>query len=416
MADFMTFTGDRNKKDELSAANFIRRLNILFRAQATTADKDKLAEVADRFEDESPADKWFTALVADPANPAAASNWDAFCVAFKDRFKGAAAILKPQGQLEAELSRMRIGMDALAGGVVVVRDKEVYVVADFADRVRDAVTEAGAGGKNVGLWDFYEHLPAVLQEGVGGAVPATWNAMTTALSNIPQTKIDTAAARYREQKALEQRFGDLQRHVENLRISPPTTRSAPAAAPTPTNAHATVAPTPAAATPGAQNAGAPAQRPRPTDAQKEQLRSVLRECVRRTNPDTVEGRAQYARDIASWTQRYGRIARADLQLEVMGYPLSPGIPAPCTGECWRCGIATNPPHQKNAAGCGRAALPALENALRALGGSWLGRTNLQPPAPVNIVEVDAVPWYEGLNHPQVQAEDAGADFPEGLQQ
>lgn len=411
MADYITFTGERNKKDEISAANFVKRLNTQFRTNGTIADKDKFIEIADRFEDESPADKWYQALKADPSTPAAATDWGAFCTAFKDRFKGASPILKPQGQLEAELSRMRIGMDELAKGVVVVRDREVYVIADFMDRLRDAVTEAAAGSKAVGLWDFYEQLPGVLQEGLGGVIPASWDAMTAGLVRIPQSKLDAATALHQEQKKMEDRFGDLQRRLEqSLRITPaPPPRSTPTTQP----ASQTATGTPAPAPPAQQNSGAPAQRPRPTDAQKEQLRVVLRECVRRVNPDTVEGRAQYARDIASWTQRYGQIARADLHLETTGYPLTPGIAAPCSGECWRCGVGTSPPHAKNAAGCARPALPSLETAIRALGGSWLGRTDLQPPTPIHHVEVEG-PWYEGVNHPQMEGDQAG--FAGGLQQ
>src|ERR1700761_7799704 len=177
--------------------------------------------------------------------------------------------------------------------------------------------------------------------------------MTTALSSIPQTKIEAETSRHREQKAVEDRFSALQRSLEQIRIAP---RPAPIAPVAPAGPN-TIAPgsTPASRPPipvPLRIPAVPSRRPPPTDAQKAQLTAILRECVRRTNPDTPDGHAQHQRDIASWSTRYGANPRAELQLERMGYPLSPGIPPPCSGECWRCGIGSYPPHVKTDDGCG----------------------------------------------------------------
>ncbi|KAJ7655875.1 hypothetical protein B0H17DRAFT_375034 [Mycena rosella] len=157
-----------------------------------------------------------------------------------------------------------------------------------------------------------------------------------------------------------------------------------------------------------------------TKAQKDQLLVVLRECLRCTCPDTPVGCAGYTQDIVSWQEKYREVPRSSLQLEVTGYPLSPGIAAPCSGECWRCGVATSPSHTKSPAGCApHAELPALETTLRALAGSWLGRVDLRPPgavAAVHVVEaVELSAWYEGKDDTNPETADAAEGFVNELQ-
>ncbi|KAJ6609955.1 hypothetical protein B0H10DRAFT_2225483 [Mycena sp. CBHHK59/15] len=348
------FSGDRSKKIELSAANFLKRLNILYR-------------------DQSAADKWFVALKNTVPAPAATTDWAAFSTAFIARFKGADPVLKPRGQLEADLARMRIGGE-LAKGTITVRDRQVYALADFIERLDDAITEAGAMTKDVGLWDFHNALPAVLQDGVG-ARTADWAAMVTALKAIPQTKIDAAVASFKDREAdrlrvdqLEKRFGAMQAVVD---------------------ASSAVA---NEASKGRRNKGAGANGepiPVATNEQKDQLRKVLTDCVGRRHPNTPAGLAAYAEDIRTWNRKYGAIARAALQLEFTGTRSLP---------------ASSPPAPTN--GDPRAR------------GTWLGRTSLVAPVPVQLVVVEPVvvlgPWYE-----DDQAEAAGGgeqDFVEGLQQ
>ncbi|KAJ6552191.1 hypothetical protein DFH09DRAFT_1319247 [Mycena vulgaris] len=351
------FSGHR-EKDEPSAANFIKKLNILYRTN-NTSEAERFIDVGDRFEDQSPADKWYTGLKATVPAPASITSWDAFRVAFTARFKGADPVLKPQAQLEAEVSRMRISIAALAVGTVEVRGHQVHVLSDFVERLRDPITEAGAASKDVELWDFHAALPPVLQDAVG-AMPASWSNMVTALSAVPATKIALVVVDYKERKAAKDQLDSLSKQFGAMRVrANPTSASSPSPV---TETSVTV----------------------------EQLRKVLVECIARRHPNTVVGLAAYAADIRTWDAKFGGIARNLLKLELTEYPLTPGIPALCTNKCWRCGHATTPPHEKTPEGCGRPELPALQTAIRSLGGTWLGRTNLQPATAVYHVAVKPV--------------------------
>ncbi|KAJ7701787.1 hypothetical protein B0H17DRAFT_1128025 [Mycena rosella] len=430
MADYALYTGERDAK-EPAAADFLKKLNAHLRSHGVTAVAEKIVEAGDRFKHGSPADKWFNMIQSDPVKATERADWGAFCTAFKERFKGATPISKPAAQLEAELGRMRIEMGNLAKGSIQVGDREVYVLADFVERVHDAVADVDAGAKNVGMWDFYTALPAVLQEAIGGVVPASWSAMTTALSRVPQSKVEVAAAQYREQKGMAEQVDALQRKLASMsmaasRITPTAPRVGPNPAPPVASSGTPNAPNPpplnppAPATPAAPVAPANGKRAPLTKSQKDLLLVVLRECVRRTRPDTPVGRAGYAQDIALWHEKYRKVPRSSLQLEITGYPLSPGIAPPCSGECWRCGVATSPSHTKSPAGCApRAELPALETTLRALAGTWLGRVDLRPPgavAAVHVVEVvKLVPWYEGEDEASGETADVAEGFVNGLQ-
>ncbi|KAJ7218192.1 hypothetical protein C8J57DRAFT_1095696 [Mycena rebaudengoi] len=417
MVDFQQFTGDRNATNEPAAADFIKRLDTQFRATNTTVDADKFVELADRLKSDSPAERWYDELKADASKVTQTTVWAAFCTAFKDRFKAATAVAKPPGQLRAELTRMRIAMEELAGDPVEVGGVKLTPLASFVDRLRDKVKEVSGGRDEIGLWDFYQGLPLVLREASGGVVPANWDALITVLAAVPQGKIEMATEQFRAQQdalraqheavrtqsSMLEEVKALEREIVNLRVAaaraaPATSRNASA----PAVAAAAPTPTPTSAAPAAASGNT---RVPPTDAQKEALLRVARESVRRTRPNTPEGLAGYATDIAAWNAKFGNLPR---RLEVTGHPLTPGAPPPCSGECWRCGFGTNPPHAKSAAGCARAPLPANEAAFRSLCGLWLGRVSLQAPAAVNAVGVvEMVPWYEGT---------AEEDFVEGLQQ
>ncbi|KAJ7702483.1 hypothetical protein B0H17DRAFT_1127983 [Mycena rosella] len=420
MAEFVQFTGERDAR-EPAAADFIKRMNAHFRATQVTSAVDKFIEVGDHFKHGSPADKWYEFVKMDATMATERGDWDTFSAAFRTRFKGATPVAKPRGQLEAELSRMRIAIGDLARGTVHVGDKDVYVLVDFVKRVCDAIADLGVSGSNTGLWDFYNGLPPVLQEAVGGVVPASWAAMLAALDGVPQSKVEVATAQHRVQQALVDQFADLQKKMAAMTVSASRVVVNPPRAP---NVPAPVSPTSAPNPPNQQQQQQPAaagrgKRPPPTIAQKELLHGVLRKCVRRQHLDTPAGHAAYARDITAWHEKFCLVAPSDLQLETTGYPLTPGTPCPCAGKCWRCG-AVGVQHSKDANGCAPCTLlPRNEIMLRALGGTWLGRTSLTVPitAPVNVVEVvEQYPWYETRKGEGAQAEEVQEGFVEGLQQ
>ncbi|KAJ7714336.1 hypothetical protein DFH07DRAFT_974506 [Mycena maculata] len=404
MTEFISFTGRGDGTDKLSVANFVKRMNHQFRVDQVMDINKKLVEIADHFDDALPADVWLAALVSDPKKPKATTDWDAWCDAFRTQFKGAPSMLKPRGQLEAELMGMRISMDELAKGTTTVRDKDIYVLSEFVHRLRKAVAMATAGANDTGLWSFYTALPPVLQEAIGGVIPGSWDDAVKLLEKVPQTKIDAATSGHRE---LQGKIDALQRRFEQAMRVVPRTASSPVVP-----AHSVpVAP------PAHPNTGLPVPRAPPTNAQKDELRTMVHECIRRTNPDTPDGRAQHARDIVSWDQKFGCLQKDERQLEKTGYPLTPGVPPPCSGECRRCGVGTTPPHAKTTAGCGHAPLPTIETAFRALAGTWLGRVDFRPVARVLHVEaVEVKPWFDRTIHPTEQGAAEEAGFGEGLQQ
>ncbi|KAJ7171609.1 hypothetical protein C8R43DRAFT_1145790 [Mycena crocata] len=401
MADsFVQFTGDRRIPNEPAAADVVKRLCAEFAHNPGMTDAEKIEIAGTRFRWNSPADRWYEELIARNPKPKEATVWTAFASAFKARFKGTSAVVKPRGQLEAELSGMRITMAELSKGTIIVGSAEVHVLVDFVERVREAIAESEAGRKDVGLWGFYTALPLFLKDAVGGLLPPTWEDMANMLSNVPQGKVDLATEQYRAQTEAADGIKGIERTLERLQVSAKNaTRSAASTSTTATPPSRTSAP-------AAANNGAKA-----TAAQKEGLERVLRSCVSRMHPDTAQGRAAHRADLATWQKKFGKLTRDELELEVRGFPLTPGTDLPCTDACFRCGFTTPAPHAKTEGGCApHPELPAHERSLRALGQTWLGKVDLRTVAPVNVVA--AGPWYD-----DEQTENAGeAGFAEGLQQ
>ncbi|KAJ7115587.1 hypothetical protein C8R43DRAFT_1138044 [Mycena crocata] len=331
MADsFVQFTGDRRIPNEPAAADVVKRLCAEFAHNPGMTDAEKIEIAGTRFRWNSPADRWYEELIARNPKPKEATVWTAFASAFKTRFKGTSAVVKPRGQLEAELSGMRITMAELSKGTIIVGSAEVHVLVDFVERVREAITESEAGRKDIGLWGFYTALPLFLKDAVGGLLPPTWEDMANMLSNVPQGKVDLATEQYRQREERHplRRFHFHHRDPSLVHIDP-----------------------------AAANNGAKA-----TAAQKEGLERVLRSCVSRMHPDTAQGRAGHRTDLATWQKKFGKLTRDELELETEG------------------GCAPHPE------------LPAHERSLRALGQTWLGKVDLRTVAPVNVVA--AGPWYD----------------------
>ncbi|KAJ7180282.1 hypothetical protein C8R43DRAFT_1117599 [Mycena crocata] len=400
MADsFIQFTGDRHIPNEPAAADVVKRLCAEFAHNSGMTDAEKIENAGTRFKWNSPADRWYEELIARNPKPKEATVWTAFASAFKARFKGTSAVVKPRGQLEAELSGMRITMAELSKGTIIVGSAEVHVLVDFVERVREAIAESEAGGKDVGLWGFYTSLPLFLKDAVGGLLPPTWDDMANTLSNVPQGKVDLATEQYRAQTEAADGIKGIERTLERLQVSAKNaTRSAASTSTTATPPSRTSAP-------AATNNGSKA-----TAAQKDGLERVLRSCVSRMHPDTVQGRTAHRADLATWQKKFGKLTRDELELEVRGFPLTPGTDLPCTDACFRCGFTTPVPHAKNDTGCApHPELPPHERSLRALGQTWLGKVDLRAAVPVNVVS--AGPWYD-----DEETEEAGeAGFAEGLQ-
>ncbi|CAK5282235.1 unnamed protein product [Mycena citricolor] len=80
----------------------------------------------------------------------------------------------------------------------------------------------------------------------------------------------------------------------------------------------------------------------PTTEELAQLRTILEQVIRAAQPDTPEGRATYAGQVAKW-QSDNRATQAAgmLRIESTGFPLEPGAVIPGSGECWRCAMSAH---------------------------------------------------------------------------
>ncbi|KAK7062288.1 hypothetical protein R3P38DRAFT_2400225, partial [Favolaschia claudopus] len=385
MATIPHFTGNR-EVDATSAEDFLKDARIYFRAHGIKTDEEKLTEVGDRFRSASPADVWFKALKA--------TVWADFQTAFVTRFERGSAIVKPQAQLLAELSSMRITVEELAREVP--RTPQGWVVKPlgaFVERVEDAVISAGAGAASEGVWAFHSSLPNPLRIAVGDA-PANWDDLLVALKKIPEAAVVAAIDQYRydeKTRAMEEKLDRLTRQMSGVRLSAPTP-SAPigvAAA----GAGATGGGVGNAVREGGGGGGRNARVRGGSEAEKEALRRVLAEVLRRRRADTAEGRVQYNADVASWNARNGGIPPDRVAIDTTGYPLRPGTADPCSGECWTCGMRTSPRHDRNR--CTAPALHALEKRFRMVCGMWLGTAAEGGQAGVNFMGVAGTPWWGG---------------------
>jgi hypothetical protein len=259
-------------------------------------------------------------------------------------------------------------------------------LAEFALRLKDAVTEAGVGkDADAGLWMLWGGLPAELRGVL--ALPTNWDGLVSALQNVPQLTLATIVDAYKKTEAMEEKINFLTNKLNSVRIAntPPSySPSSPlrsASAPSvPTVPNAPPPPEPPA----------PVRQPRKqgTEAEKAVLRRLLVETIARKAPDTPEGRVLHAKQGADWEAKNGHIPRRNVAVELTGYPLTPGTADPLSGECWKCGIAG---HRGRT--CGRPALPDLETRFRQVCYNWLGLANVPQ---VNVVEdvAQGRPWYE----------------------
>ncbi|KAJ7029687.1 hypothetical protein C8F04DRAFT_1236964 [Mycena alexandri] len=374
-----------SSKDLIDGDDFLRLLRLHYRT-TRTPDAEIMADVADRFKSGSPAAKWFKAL--DPTTEKA--DWAMFQATFRARFPAPVSVETPRLQLLADVAGMRISLDEVAKGTVNVRGVEVPVLADFATRVNNMVTDAG-------LFTFHNALPAQIRTAVG-AVPANWGAMVTALRSIPKHVVDAVISEHRRDDFLRKKVEMLEREFAAAKIAQRGTQNQQGAGQKGGGGAAGggagrgAGPAGGGAVGGGGAAGGGAgrgggaagggaggggRRPPPTDAEKAALRRVCDEVVARRTPDTPEGRTLYETHKAQWRTRNGHIHPDNLAIERTGFPLTPGTAAPASGECWTCGVVTPTPHARG--NCPRPALPDLESRFRAVCGLWLGGTVARVP-------------------------------------
>ncbi|KAJ7158087.1 hypothetical protein C8R46DRAFT_1224897 [Mycena filopes] len=398
MAVIPDFYGNR-AQDTVCAADFIKKCQSFFSGSNATI-AEKLEEVENHFMHNSPADRWFRDIR--PADPRLA-DWASFKAAFQARFQVVDPVPKPAAQLQAALGGMRIGMGELAKGSVLVGGQKIPVLRDFAMRVNDAVTEANAGTQSGGImWTFLEGLPLWLRSAVGD--PANWDAMVAALLAVPDNVVEAAVIAHREKAAVDSKIEELARQLKNTRVAPAPpmqTQAGPSRGAAQAGGGANTAAGGGGGGGGAGGRGAAAggggngrfvERVL-SDAQRSVLRGLKEGGNARHAPDTAEGRALYATQLAEWAARNAHVPREALDVAVTGYPLTPGTADAGTGECWRCGFSEIPYH--GGKGCnGHPELPQLERRFRSLCGRYLGNDRATGVNVVEAEDVEGRAWFE----------------------
>ncbi|KAJ6459057.1 hypothetical protein C8R45DRAFT_1109758 [Mycena sanguinolenta] len=380
-----TFTGAGTSA--ATAMDFLKDVELGFAMRGVTGDAEKLAEVKNRFRYNSPADTWFRG-----ANHA---TWAAFTTAFEARFASIAPVSRPREQKLAELAGMRRDVGGMGAEYVMVGGERVAPMAAFRARVNEAVIDAAAETSSEGVWAFWTALPAMFQM-TRTTTPANWNEVLTALAAIPQVTILAAATEYNRAAAVDAHINRLDRAFSGLRVTPPAKIPTPVQNNPPQTQNAGAA---QGNTQTPNNGGGGARRgprgpvPAGTDEQRARLMQIMTTGNSQQPPNTPEGRARHAEQVAAWHARNGQHPPDTVSLWSTGFPISPGTALPCSGECWTCGMVVPSPSAHRP--CTVTSLPVLERKYRALCGNWFGKLN--PPPVVNRVEVEEVegtPWYE----------------------
>ncbi|KAJ6615571.1 hypothetical protein B0H10DRAFT_2220225 [Mycena sp. CBHHK59/15] len=363
-------------KDSVSPNDFLKKLNAHLRNITCTADNDKIAAFADYLKSDSLADRWYKALaVGSPEK----TQYAALVAAFLARFPGVVKAEKSDMERQAEVTTMKISMAELAKPVAVQR-VDVFPCVDFVDHLLEAAVDTKIETGTVGIWTVRENLPKVIKDAVAAA-QTDWKGFTGEIHSMPWEDVKDTHKEWKEKEGMADAIRALQ-------------RSGPAQAPasaiakmTAQMGRATIVTQPAAA---ARGAGAGPGNRGGGGAVVPQRASV------RNHPaNNAQGQAVYAAQCQLWNAAYGNVPHAQLSLENTGYPLSPGSSPVCTKDCYKCGLATDPPHRGNQ--CTNAPIPCLEGRFRAVCGQFLGARSVLPdaqgaarghqrPGPINNVD------------------------------
>ncbi|KAJ7493547.1 hypothetical protein FB451DRAFT_1387713 [Mycena latifolia] len=359
-----------------TAIDFLKDVRLGFTGHGAT-DTEELEEVGDRFRHGSPADTWFKSKTF--------TTWKDFVKAFEERFAGMVPVAKPRDQLLAELAGMRIAIGELAVDHVLVDGVQIAPMVEFRAQLKEAVLDAGAGQEKEGVWAFHASLSAAVKLSIGSA-PANWDGVLTVLGNVPQNVIDQEVEEYRRKSAFDAALKELNSMMHRVRVMPVVPAAPAAAATKASNVTAPVMENP----PNGDQHGGESRGDRRGRAC---LRQIMIDGNARQPKDDAEGCVRYTTQVADWARRNGHIPADAVSIWSTGYPISPGTAFPCSGECWRCGVVTQPVHRA----CPKPLVPVLEHKYRVTCGTWFGCLHFPNPAVnyVEVTEVEGVPWYGG---------------------
>ena len=106
-------------------------------------------------------------------------------------------------------------------------------------------------------------------------------------------------------------------------------------------------------------------------------------------PNSNKGRQQYKADVDAWHTAHGTEATPSL---AQPYPITPGTALPGSGECFECGMITEPRHTSGNCEV-KNHLPALETKWQAIVTGTL-RRNSPRPQPIPVQHTWSYPYMQ----------------------
>ncbi|KAJ6549453.1 hypothetical protein DFH09DRAFT_926135, partial [Mycena vulgaris] len=317
-ANIPEFGGDPDAPDEIASKSFLKKVRIQLRADQLPTDAERIGAVVDYLKDNSPAEKWYTDLLAG-ANPP--TTWKDFEAAFVTRFPTPEKAERTPQEYERELSGLRLKVEELDTTVTVSGEK-VFTHVHFAGRLLELAKLAGIDTTASGIWQARDALPEVIRDKVPAA-QRDWKSFTDAIKGIDRVHIREGATKAKQALEMERAIQELRDKTRQVPTTPVSKMSAQLAQ--------TALATPRAnATPPAQNPfGAGGGRGNLFGSTPTIQTTTLTKEERCYATMRKGGRSTPWR-VTIWETAY---AGTRPRLELVGYPLSPGTVPPGSGEC-----------------------------------------------------------------------------------
>ncbi|KAJ7112700.1 hypothetical protein C8R44DRAFT_631597 [Mycena epipterygia] len=360
----------------VTPSTFIKKFRAHMRDLTVTADAARIDALQDYLEENSPVEKWYKDLQAS-ANPA--TTWAAMEAAFLARFPGPEKAERTAQEWERELASLKLTVEEL-GTTVKVSSADVFAHVHFAGRLLEIAKLAKIDGTTSGIWQARDALPEVIRD----KVPSTqtdWTTFTAAIKAVDRIHIKEGVAKAKKVQEMECTLNDLTKNrtppmTPVSKMAGQLSRTALGTPKAPTGPVAPAGGNPFASGGGRGNLFGGQQQQNLDENAKARLREVAGRLARSLLRDDAEGRAEYARRVGLWNaaHREGKVL-----LEQVGYLLSPGTAAPCSGECFGCGKVTTPWHRKSE--CPGPAIPPKETTFRSI----CMRNIAAKAVPVNVV-------------------------------
>ncbi|CAK5275955.1 unnamed protein product [Mycena citricolor] len=353
-----------------------------------TVPDEQIDAVNDHLQPNSPAERHMKGLAAASVHRASLAE---YLAELARKFPGVKGIERTPQQYEVELCKMRITMEELAQEKVKVGALEIHTRDHIANRIKDLASDANISSSLSGYALWKDNQPSVITKALT-PTPQNWEEVAAKIRAIPLSDLRDATAIHQQAAALwKDMVSNMTRMFQSMRApsyaslsdhpaqtpGPPQPRQAPLAVLAPPRSQPFQPRPPCPPQMGGDYV--------PTTEELAQLQTILEQVICVAQPDTPEGQATYAGQVAKW-QSNNRATQAAgmLRIESTGFPLKPGTVIPGSGEYWWCGM---PAHR---GGECKSLVPDKERRFRTVCDQWLrpqrGPAPVAPPiTPVNNV-------------------------------